>query len=164
MELRSSAYRPGGAIPDRYTCDGDNLSPDFRWSGIPPATKSLALVLHDPDAPREDGFTHWVVYDLDPGIHNIDESAPKQVQVTEFGIQGKNDAGTLGYIGPCPTAGKHRYIARLYCLDVELDLRPGATRQELEAAMQGHILDQAALTGTYARKANESSGHPRAAA
>jgi Raf kinase inhibitor-like YbhB/YbcL family protein len=164
MELRSSAYRPGGAIPDRYTCDGANLSPDFRWSGIPPATKSLALVLHDPDAPGEDGFTHWVVYEIDPSIRSIDEGAARQAAATEIGIQGKNDAGILGYIGPCPPAGKHRYIARLYCLDVELDLPSGATRQQLEAAMQGHILDQAALTGTYARKAEESSGHPRAAA
>lgn len=164
MELRSPAYRPGGVIPDRYTCNGANLSPRFTWSGVPAGTKSLALVLHDPDAPGDGGFTHWIVYDLDPAIQQIDESAPQNAQSTEFGTQGKNDAGRLGYKGPCPPSGKHRYVARLYALDLELDLPPGATRQELEFAMQGHILAQAALTGTYGKSDEESSGEPRVAA
>lgn len=151
MELRSTAYRPGGAIPLRYSCDGENLSPSFTWSEAPSRTKSLALVLHDPDASRAGGFTHWVLYGIHPSTRLIDEGASRPEPHIDFGVQGKNDGGTFGYIGPCPPSGTHRYTARLYALDVDLELAPGATRQELEGAMQDHILDQAALTGTYSR-------------
>lgn len=151
MELRSTEYRPGGAIPSRYACDGENLSPSLKWSNVPSRTQSLALVLHDPDAPRAGGFTHWVVYGIHPATRQIEESAPSLGPHTDFGVQGKNDAGTLGYTGPCPPCGTHRYTARIYALDIELELEPGVTRLELESAMEGHILDQAALTGTYAK-------------
>jgi Raf kinase inhibitor-like YbhB/YbcL family protein len=162
MELRSTAYRPGGAIPARHACDGENLSPDFTWSDVPSQTKSLALVLHDPDAPKAGGFTHWVLYDIAPETRQIDAGVPKQEPVTDFGLQGKNDGGRIGYMGPCPPSGTHHYIARLYALDTEVDLKPGATRRELERVMQGHILDQAALTGTYARSAKTTRGRVRA--
>lgn len=159
MELRSSAYRPGGVIPLRYTCDGDNVSPAFNWTDAPPGTKSYVLLLHDPDAPRNGGFTHWVVFDIDPAEHQIDENAPKQAQFAEFGVQGNNDAGKLGYMGPCPPSETHRYIARLFALDTELNLQPGASREQVENAMQGHVIDQVALMGTYARNAQESVAH-----
>jgi Raf kinase inhibitor-like YbhB/YbcL family protein len=162
MELRSTAYRPGGAIPSRYACDGENLSPSFTWSNAPSRTQSLALVLHDPDAPRAGGFTHWVVYGIHPATRQIEESASREEPHTDFGVQGKNDAGLLGYTGPCPPSGTHRYTARLYALDIDLDLAPGATRQELENAIEGHILDQAALTGTYAGSADQK--RPKVAA
>lgn len=155
MELRSSAYRPGGAIPSRYACDGENLSPSFTWSNAPSRTQSLALVLHDPDAPRAGGFTHWVVYGIHPATRQIEESASRPEPHTDFGVQGKNDTGSFGYTGPCPPSGTHRYTARIYALDIDLELEPGATKQELESAMEGHILDQAALTGTYAKSTNQ---------
>jgi Raf kinase inhibitor-like YbhB/YbcL family protein len=151
MELRSTAYRPGGAIPSRCARDGENLSPSFRWSSVPSRTKSLALVLHDPDAPRAGGFTHWVVYGIDPSTRQIEEGASTTGPHTDFGVQGRNDSGALGYMGPCPPSGSHRYTARIFALDIDLDLKPGATRQELLSAIEEHILDQAALTGTYAK-------------
>jgi len=152
MELRSSAYRPGGAVPLRYTCDGEGISPAFTWQGEPPQTKSFVLLLHDPDAPSTGGFTHWLIFDIDPRIHQIDEGSPKEAPFADFGVQGSNDGNSLGYLAPCPPSGTHRYIARLFSLDVQMSLAPGATRQEVEAAMEGHILDQAALMGTYTRK------------
>ena len=153
MQLRSSAFRAGGPIPVRYTCEGDDISPDFSWTDVPAGTKSLALILHDPDAPREGGFTHWVIYDIDPALKQIDEDTPKQEKFAGVGLQGKNDAGKIGYMGPCPPSGSHRYIARLFALDTELSLKPGASHQQVAAAMEGHILDKAALMGTYAKKA-----------
>src|SRR5947207_5379393 len=152
MELRSSAYRPGDPIPLRYTCDGEGISPAFGWQGEPPQTKSFVFLLHDPDAPREGGFTHWLIFDIDPTIHQIDQGSSKEAPFVDFGVQGRNDGGTLGYFAPCPPSGTHRYIARLFSLDVELTLAPGATRQEVEAAMDGHKLAQAALMGTYTRR------------
>jgi Raf kinase inhibitor-like YbhB/YbcL family protein len=153
MQLKSSAYRAGGAIPLRYTCEGDDISPEFSWTDVPAGTKSLALILHDPDAPREGGFTHWVVYNIDPILKEIAENTPKDEKFAGIGLQGKNDAGKIGYKGPCPPSGSHRYIARLFALDAELNLKPGASHQEVTSAMEGHILDKAALMGTYAKKA-----------
>jgi Raf kinase inhibitor-like YbhB/YbcL family protein len=153
MQLKSSAFRAGGAIPVRYTCEGEDISPDFFWTDIPAGTNSLVLILHDPDAPREGGFTHWVVYDIDPRLKQIDANAPKQEKFAGFGVQGTNDSGQIGYMGPCPPSGTHRYIARLFALDTELNLKPGASHHEVDAAMQGHILEKTALMGTYAKKA-----------
>jgi Raf kinase inhibitor-like YbhB/YbcL family protein len=153
MQLKSSAYREGGAIPVQYTCEGDNISPQFSWTELPQGTKSLALVLHDPDAPREGGFTHWVVYNIDPILKEIAEDTPKDEKLAGIGLQGKNDAGKIGYMGPCPPSGSHRYIVRLFALDAELNLKPGASHHEVTSAMEGHILDKAALMGTYAKKA-----------
>ena len=157
MELRSSAYRAGGKIPP-HTRDGDDVSPSFGWKDAPPETKSFVLLFHDPNAAREGGFTHWIVYNIVPIIHQIDENTPKQAPFTAFGVQGNNDGNRLGYIGPCPTPqGSHRYITRLFSLDIELELGPGAGRQQVEAAMEGHILAQAALMGKYGRKAGRKA-------
>jgi Raf kinase inhibitor-like YbhB/YbcL family protein len=153
MQLKSSAFRAGGAIPAQYTCEGEDISPEFSWTDIPAGTKSLALILHDPDAPRAGGFTHWVVYDIDPSLRQIDENTPREEKPTGIGLQGKNDSGKIGYMGPCPPSGTHRYIARLFALDTELNLKPGAAHHEVESAMEGHILEKAALMGTYAKKA-----------
>jgi Raf kinase inhibitor-like YbhB/YbcL family protein len=153
MQLKSSAFRAGGAIPARYTCEGQDISPEFSWTGIPAGTKSLALILHDPDAPRAGGFTHWVIYDIDPSLRQIDENTPREEKSVGIGLQGKNDGGKIGYMGPCPPSGTHRYIARLFALDTELNLKPGALHHEVESAMEGHILEKAALMGTYAKKA-----------
>ncbi len=164
MQLRSTAYRPGGAMPSRYACDGENLSPEFMWSNVPSQTKSLALVLHDPDAPRAGGFTHWVVYGIHPATRQIEEAASRPGPHTDFGVQGRNDSGVIGYMGPCPPSGTHRYTARIYALDIDLELEPGATRFELESAIEGHILDQAALTGTYAKSESADREGPAVAA
>ena len=153
MEMKSMAFRAGGPIPNRHTCEGQNISPQFSWTGVPPGTKSMALILHDPDAPRQDGFTHWVLFNIDPTCHEIDEDAANAGDMAGPGIQGKNDGGKIGYMGPCPPSGRHRYIARLYALDTILTLNSGALRQDVESAMEGHILGKAALMGTYAKQA-----------
>ena len=151
MELKSSAYRAGRAIPARYTCDGDNISPAMAWKGAPAQTKSFALILHDPDAPIRGGFTHWVIYNMDAKLNQLVEDIPRQGNVARVGMQGKNDASQIGYMGPCPPSGTHRYVARLFALDTMLRLKPGATKKELEGAMRGHILESATLIGAYAR-------------
>ena len=162
MELRSTAYRPGGAIPSRYACDGENLSPNFTWSNVPSRTMSLALVLHDPDAPRAGGFTHWVVYGIHPATRQIEESASTPGPHTTLASRGRMTPALSDIQGPCPPSGTHRYTARIYALDIDLELEPGATRKELERAIEGHVLDQAALTGTYAKSADQE--RPKVAA
>jgi Raf kinase inhibitor-like YbhB/YbcL family protein len=152
MQLNSSAYQHGEAIPSKFTCEGKDVSPEFSWRDAPAETRSFALVLHDPDAPRPGGFTHWVVYNIPANAGHIGEAAPKQGRVPDLGLQGKNDSGKIGYMGPCPPRGTHRYLATLYALDAELPLSPGASLEELKAAMDGHILEQAELMGTYFKK------------
>jgi Raf kinase inhibitor-like YbhB/YbcL family protein len=152
MQLNSAAFRNGEAIPSKFTCEGKDVSPEFSWMDAPPETKTFALVLHDPDAPRAGGFTHWLVYNIPANTGHIGEGTPKQGRVPDIGLQGKNDSGKIGYMGPCPPRGTHRYIARLYALDAELPLGPGASLDELSAAMDGHILAQAELMGTYIKK------------
>jgi hypothetical protein len=153
MELKSSAYPAGGKIPVRYTCEGENISPALSWEDAPVGTKSFALILHDPDAPREGGFTHWVVYDVDSSTSRIRENTPRQGKVDGLGMQGKNDSGRIGYMGPCPPSGTHRYIMRLFALDTKLNLKPGALHEEVETNMRGHLVEEATLMATYARKA-----------
>jgi Raf kinase inhibitor-like YbhB/YbcL family protein len=150
MELTSAAYDPSGAIPFRHTCDGENVSPSFRWTDPPSGTKSFVLLFQNSDAPRQGGFTHWVLYDIGPVHRQIDENVPHDAGFVDCGVQGSNDSGQLGYMGPSSPSRVHHYVARLFALDIELNLDPGATWQQVAAAMEGRILDQAALTGTYA--------------
>ena len=157
MQLTSSAFQHEGKIPAKFTCDGENQSPDFSWSDAPAQTKSFALIMHDPDAPRAGGFTHWVMYDIPPGTGALSPSMPKQERVAGAGLQGKNDSGKIGYMGPCPPSGTHRYYVRLYALDNELKLDPGATREQLENSIRGHVLEQAELMGTYARSSERAA-------
>lgn len=157
MELKSSAYHEGGSIPSRYTCDGQGISPALSWSDVPPGTGSLALILHDPDAPRTGGFTHWIVYDMPPDSTGLKENILRRGVVLGVGVQGKNDGGRVGYMGPCPPSGRHRYMASLYALDSRLELEPGAYNDEVRAAMDGHILASAVLMGTYATKTRNRS-------
>ena len=141
MQLTSTAFEDGQPIPAHNTCDGANSPPPLAWADIPDGTKSLALVLHDPDAPREGGFTHWLVYDI-----------PADAVVVK-GTDGANGTGKTGYVGPCPPAGDpHHYMFTLYALDVALGLKEGADRDEFLAAADGHILVSAELVGTYQRK------------
>ena len=153
MELKSSAYPEGGTIPGRYTCDGENISPALSWDDSPRGTKSFAVILHDLDAPRPGGFTHWVLYDVDSRTSQIKENTPRQGKVAGLGMQGTNDSGRIGYMGPCPPSGTHRYLMTLFALDTRIDLRPGALHQQVEASMRGHVVQEATLMATYTSKA-----------
>ena len=149
--ISSPAFPNGGPIAARYTCDGDDISPALAWSEVPAAAQSLALIADDPDAPAGT-WTHWLLWNIPARATFLAENAPK-VEVLDNGArQGVNDFRRIGYGGPCPPPGKpHRYFFRLYALDVRLDLKPGASRGELERAMAPHILAQTQWMGTYKR-------------
>jgi len=158
MRLICSEMQEGKPIPRKFTCDGEDISPRFQWEDAPQSTKCFVLVVHDPDAPRQGGFTHWLLYDIPANVKEICEHVPKnQEKIAGLGVQGKNDAGTIGYMGPCPPSGTHRYIAVLYAMRNDLDLKPGATARDVERATEGHILDRAETMGTYARSRARSS-------
>lgn len=151
LELTSSAFAYGEAIPQRYGCEGEDISPPLQWSDPPPATESFALVSEDPDAPGG-SWIHWVLYNLPPESRALPEAVPPDAELPGgSGQQGVNSWDTLGYGGPCPPSGTHRYFFRLYALDVALDLPPGATWENLQQAMEGHILEQSEWMGTYSR-------------
>ena len=150
LTLSSPAFHEGGQIPTRYTCDGSNRSPALGWSGEPAGTRSFALIVHDPDAPRGD-FTHWVLFNLPAEAHAL----PEGVGASGAGEPGTNDFGELGYGGPCPPPGhgRHRYYFTLYALDIDrLPVHRGAKRGEVEAALRRHVLDQARLLGVFERR------------
>jgi Raf kinase inhibitor-like YbhB/YbcL family protein len=152
MQLTSSAFKSGEPIPAKYTCDAKDVSPPLEWSGAPAQAKSLVLLVNDPDAPVGD-WVHWVLYDLPASEHSLPEDLAKGQYVLNGARQGLNDFRHLGYGGPCPPPGKpHRYFFRIYALDRLLDLKPGLTRKEIEAAMQGHVLAEGLLIGTYQRR------------
>ena len=157
MQLTSSAFQTGGAIPIRFTCEGDDISPEFSWRDAPAETETFVLTLRDPDAPRPGGFTHWVVYNIPASVGRVEENVPKRPTLTVLGLQGKNDSGEIGYMGPCPPSGTHHYFARLFALDTELKLRPGASHEEVRSAMERHILDRAEMMGTYTKKAEQAA-------
>jgi Raf kinase inhibitor-like YbhB/YbcL family protein len=152
MQLTSTAFTEGAAIPAKHTCDARDVSPPLKWTGVPAGAKSLALIVDDPDAPAGT-WVHWVLYDLPASKSELTEDVPKSQYVAGGAKQGLNDFRHLGYGGPCPPHGKpHRYFFKLYALDAVLDLKPGLTKKDLESAMEKHILAQAQLMGTYQRK------------
>lgn len=157
MQLTSADFTAGGAIPTRYTCEGENVSPEFSWKEVPSQTKSFALIVHDPDAPRRGGFTHWVLYNIPGDKGGINPEVPTEGVVPGTGIQGCNGGGQIGYTGPCPPSGMHHYHVKLFALDTELELEPGATQDQLIAAIDGHILGRAELVGTYQRQAERAA-------
>ena len=145
MKISSTAFSEGMAIPRKHTCDDQNVSPQLSWSDVPTGTRSLALVMDDPDAPSGT-FVHWVLFDIPSAFSELSEG------VQRVGVMGANSARKLGYSGPCPPRGPaHRYFFKLYALDMILGLRPGASKAELETAIQGHILDSSQLMGRYSR-------------
>jgi Raf kinase inhibitor-like YbhB/YbcL family protein len=161
IRLTSQAFSEGGMIPKEFTCDGVDRSPPLEWSGVPESAKSLVLLCDDPDAPVGT-FSHWVVVDLPPetrslaaGISSASTKPlePKSVAgaATPIVRQGKNEFGKIGYGGPCPPSGTHRYIFRLYALDKRTDLDAGANRSAALKAIEGHILAEGRLMGKYAR-------------
>ena len=150
IKLTSSAFKEGEAIPRQYTCDGIDISPPLEWTGVPKSAKTIALIADDPDAPSGT-FVHWVLYNLPAENIGLVENVPATENVKGGGIQGKNGFEKIGYGGPCPPSGTHRYFFKIYALDNELPLKAGATKAEVEKAMQGHIVAQGQLMGTYSR-------------
>jgi len=143
LRVQSIAFSHNGHIPPQYTCEGENFNPAVEISNVPPDTKTLALIMEDPDAPRGI-FVHWLLWNLTP--HN------PIVEKTNQGISGKNSFGKIGYGGPCPPSGTHRYYFRVYALDVALDLETGANKDSLIEAMKDHILASGELMGLYSKK------------
>ncbi len=149
LELVSTAFVHGQAIPATYSCDGKGISPPLAWSVAPAGSKSFALIMDDPDAPMGT-FVHWVIYNLPASSMGLPEGMPKDAQLADGSTQGLNSARRAGYTPPCPPGGTHRYFFRLYALDTTLTLA-AAGKEELLQAMQGHILAQGELMGTYTR-------------
>lgn len=151
FELKSAAFSSGGDIPKKFTCDGADVSPALSWTEPPEKAASLSLIADDPDAPVGT-WVHWVLYDLPASARELPEGVAKKENLDSGARQGRNDFGRIGYGGPCPPAGTpHRYFFKLYALDAKTNLKPGATKAELEKAMKGHILAQAELMGRYKR-------------
>lgn len=151
LAVSSSAFQEGSKIPARYTCEGQDVSPALTWEEPPAEAQSFALIMDDPDAPVG-VFTHWVLFNLPADSHGLSEAVPTQPQLPDGSLQGKNDFGRIGYGGPCPPSGRpHRYQFTLYALDQTLDLKAGASKKQVIDTMQGHILAQGRLTGTYQR-------------
>jgi Raf kinase inhibitor-like YbhB/YbcL family protein len=155
IPLESPAFANGEVIPKKHTGEGEDVSPELRWSGVPAGTRELALVCDDPDAPRAEPWVHWVLYGLAPTVSELPEDIATDATLAQpKACQGVTDFGRVGYGGPMPPKGhgRHRYVFRLYALDRPLVLPPGLDKKRLLAAMQGHILDQGELVGTYERR------------
>ena len=148
--ITSSAFSEGGMIPRQYSCDGPDVSPDLTWEGVPAGTVSLALICDDPDAPVGN-WVHWVLFNMPPGEESLPAGIAPAANLSNGARHGTNDFGRLGYGGPCPPGGTHRYFFKLYALDAEPSLEAGATKAQVEAAMEGHIMAQAQLMGKYKR-------------
>jgi Raf kinase inhibitor-like YbhB/YbcL family protein len=152
MELTSTGFPESATIPKQNTGDGKDISPLIRWSGAPANTQSFALICDDPDAPRKEPWVHWVLFNLPADTHELPEGVPASETLPSGAKQGKNDFGKIGYGGPAPPPGKpHRYYFKLYALDSMLNLKEGATKQQLEQAMKGHVLASGQLMGKYGR-------------
>jgi Raf kinase inhibitor-like YbhB/YbcL family protein len=152
MRLWSAAFDEGGMLPPRFTCDGDGVSPPLSWEDVPDGTLGFALLCEDPDAPSG-LFTHWVLYNLPAGARELAEGVPKDAVLSIGAHQGTNSFGDVGYGGACPPRGhgEHRYIFKLYALDADPALEPGARREQLLDALRNHVLAEAHLTGKYKR-------------
>lgn len=145
MTISSSAFDNNGTIPQKYTCDGEDINPPVNFGEIPSEAKSLVLIVDDPDAPVG-VWSHWLVWNIAPTVTSIEENI-----VPEGAVAGKNDFGNNNYGGPCPPSGTHRYRFKLFALDTELDIPENSKQKDVEAAVEGHVLAQAELVGTYER-------------
>ncbi|MEX0642269.1 MAG: YbhB/YbcL family Raf kinase inhibitor-like protein [Pirellulales bacterium] len=158
IALKSPAFQPGGAIPQKFTEDGSDASPPLAWSNVPTGTRAFALVVDDPDAPSAQPWVHWVIYTIPGDSNSLAEKIPPQARLEEpaGALQGRNSwrsGRTIGYRGPAPPrgSGAHHYHFHLYALDAALDLRPELDKAALLAAIEGHVLGEGELVGTYGR-------------
>jgi Raf kinase inhibitor-like YbhB/YbcL family protein len=151
IRITSTAFKEGGTIPRKYTCDGSDISPPLAWSSVPRGTKSLALICDDPDAPGKT-WVHWVVFNIPADIEALPENVPDQKILSSGAKQGMSDFQKIGYGGPCPPGGTHRYYFKIYALDIKLTSEAGITKAELLKLMKGHILGQGQLMGRYKRQ------------
>lgn len=148
--LSSTVFAEGNPIPQKYSCDGEDISPPMQWTDPPEGTMSFALIADDPDAPVGT-WVHWVLYNLPANINSLPEAFPSDADLADGSKNGENSWRRLGYGGPCPPSGTHRYFFKLYALDLILDMTAGATKEQLLQAMEGHILAETELMGTYTR-------------
>lgn len=151
IAVASDAFEKGDLIPEVYTCDGSDISPQLSWTNTPEGTKSFALICDDPDAPVGT-WVHWVLFNLPADINELAEDLPPEAELANGARHGINDWGKLGYGGPCPPGGKHRYYFKIYALSKVLDLDSGVTKADLLAAMEGNILAEGHLMAKYKRK------------
>ena len=151
MILTSTAFEEGKSIPVRYACDGDDLSPDLSWTAGPKGTAGYVLICEDPDAPVG-MWIHWVLYDIPPATTGLAEAISPDEKLADGSLHGRNSWGKFGYGGPCPPGGTHRYFFKLYALDTLLEKEAGLTRSQVLKLMEGHVLAETHLMGTYSRK------------
>ena len=151
MKFYSPAFEDRADIPEKYTCDGADISPPLKWADIPEGTKTLALICDDPDAPGG-VWDHWIMFNINPEMTGLDEDVPKEFDPFRGVAHGINSWGNSYYGGPCPPFGQHRYYFKLYALDARVNLKPGANKAALVRAMEGHILGQSYFFGVYTRK------------
>jgi Raf kinase inhibitor-like YbhB/YbcL family protein len=158
LKITSSAFVEGGAIPARYTCEGEDFSPPLAWSGFPVNARTLALIVDDPDAPDpakpQRVYVHWVVYNIPASVTSLKENASKG-GMPQGALQGKNDWGNAEYGGPCPPIGRHRYFFKFYALDTEVTGLSAGTKADLERAIKGHVVATGELMGTYQKAAKK---------
>ena len=151
LELRSVAFEEGAMMPSRYTCDGDDVSPPLAWTDVPDAAASLALIMEDVNSVKG-VWSHWVVYDIPTEVNAFADRIPPAATLPSGGFQGRNDFDDVGYGGPCPSDGKeHRYVFRLYALDMRLQLGAGATRVQVLSAVEGHVIERGEREARYQR-------------
>jgi len=150
IEITSQAFEEETMIPEKYTCDGIDVSPPLAWASVPESTKTLALICDDPDAPMGT-WVHWVLFNLPASINELPESVPTDEELENGAKQERNDFRRIGYGGPCPPGGTHRYYFKLYALDTEINLEAGAKKSQLLESMEGHILAEGQLMGRYKR-------------
>jgi len=152
LDVTSPAFADSGLIPLKYSCDGDDVPFPLDWSGAPGTTQSYVLIFDDPDAPGDDPYVHWLMYDIPPIISGF-ESVSRDPRLPNGAAQGENSRGEIGYAGPCPPGGQtHTYEMTVYALDATIGLDPGASRDDLEEAMEGHVVGAGELRGTFARQ------------
>jgi len=151
IKVTSPAFENEGMIPAKYTCDGEDISPPLQWDAVPEGTKSIALISDDPDAPMGT-WVHWVLFNLPVDARELKENIPPDKTLPNGAKQGTSDFGRIGYGGPCPPGGTHRYFFKIYALDTELNLQAGARKRDLLKEMEGHIVGQGQLMGKYKRR------------
>ncbi|OHB60388.1 MAG: phosphatidylethanolamine-binding protein [Planctomycetes bacterium RBG_13_46_10] len=151
IKIKSPAFENEAMIPSKYTCDGQDISPPLKWDTAPVGTKSIAIISDDPDAPVGT-WVHWVLFNLPADARELKEKIPPDKVLPNGAKQGTSDFGRIGYGGPCPPGGTHRYFFKIYALDTELNLSPGIRKRDLLKAMEGHIIGQGQLMGKYKRR------------